>query len=284
MKANNIEDIYPLSPMQQGILFHTLYAAEPGKYVIQIGWTLRGALDAAAFRGAWQDVVARHAARHTAFAWERLAEPVQIVWKRLKLAVEEQDLRGLDAAEQAARVRRFAEDDWQKGFDPTRAPLLRVALLRLADDAHRFVWTVHHLLLDGWSTQIVVRDFFALYQARAQGVGARLGPARPYAEYIGWLLKQDRARLEAFWRAELAGFRAPTPLGVDRATDVERSPDVTEIDAPPTRRGAGIEGPSTRRGFVVDTPAGRLAERRRVLPEAWAAALSAFARQHQLTL
>src|SRR5580704_7506899 len=141
MKANNIEDIYPLSPMQQGILFHTLYAAEPGKYVIQIGWTLRGALDAAAFRGAWQDVVARHAALRTAFAWERLAEPVQIVWKRLKLAVEEQDLRGLDAAEQAARVRRFAEDDWQKGFDPTRAPLLRVALLRLADDAHRFVWT-----------------------------------------------------------------------------------------------------------------------------------------------
>jgi amino acid adenylation domain-containing protein len=290
MKANNIEDIYPLSPMQQGILFHTLYASEPGTYVIQIGWTLRGALDTAAFRKAWQDVVERHAALRTAFAWERLAEPVQIVWKRLKLAVEEQDLRGLEAADQAARARRFAEDDWQKGFDPTRAPLVRVALLRLADDAWRLVWTVHHLLLDGWSTQIVVRDLFALYQAHAQGTPPRLERARPYAEYIGWLLKQDRARVEAFWRQELAGFRAPTPLGVDRSeapdeggTDAPSTRRGAGMDGPPTRRGAGMEGPPSRRGYVVDTPAGRFAERRRVLPEAATAAVSAFARQHQIT-
>src|SRR5262249_25080258 len=152
MSRTNIEDIYPLSPLQQGILFHTLYASEAGVYFVQSGWTLNGALDVPAFLRAWQSVTDRHTILRTAFVWERFEQPMQVVWKRVKLPATEIDLRGLSPAEQADRVARFAEEDRKKGFDLTRAPLMRVTLIRLADDAVRVIWSSHHLLLDGWST------------------------------------------------------------------------------------------------------------------------------------
>ncbi len=256
MKPNNIEDIYPLAPMQQGILFHTLVADAPETYLIQIAWTLRGPLDPAAFRRAFQEIVDRHPALRTAFAWEKLAEPVQIVWRRLKLPCEEHDLRGLAPAEQAERVRRFAEDDRRRGFDPTRAPLLRIALLRLADDVVRFVWTMHHLLLDGWSTQIVVKEVFLLHDAYRRGQEPALPRARPYAEFVGWLQKQDGARADAFWRDELAGFTSPTAL-----------PASALPAATPSAVGEA-----------------RFGEHALALPEAEGAALAAFARAHGITL
>src|SRR5512132_426486 len=215
MSRTNIENIYPLSPMQQGMLFHTLYAEGPGMYFVQIGWTLRGELDVAAFVRAWEEVVARHAILRTGFAWERLERPVQIVRRQVKLPLIELDLRDLSPEEQAARVALFNEEDRRRGFDLATAPLLRIALLRLADDAYRFVWSRHHILLDGWSTPLLVKEVFALYEAYSQGKELRLDRPRPYADYIGWLGKQDPAQTEAFWRRQLGGFRAPTPLVVD---------------------------------------------------------------------
>ena len=253
MSRTNIENIYPLSPMQEGMLFHTLYAAEPGMYFVQIGWTLRGSLDAAAFVRAWEEVVARHAILRTGFAWERLERPVQIVRKQVKLPLIELDLRGLSADEQGARVAAFTEEDRRRGFDLAKAPLLRIALLRLADDVYRFVWSRHHILLDGWSTPLLVKEVFALYEAYSQGKELRLDRPRPYGEYIGWLGKQDPARTEAFWRAQLAGFRAPTPFVVDR---------LTALDAGDT-------------GFDED---------RITLSDESSAALQAFARKRQVTL
>jgi amino acid adenylation domain-containing protein len=215
MSRNNLEDIYPLAPMQQGILFQTLYASEasePGAYFVQSGWTLRGDVDIEALVRAFQEVTDRHGALRTAFVWEKLEQPMQVVWKRVKLPVTQVDLRGLAPAEQAARVAAFAEEDRRRGFDLTRAPLHRLAFLRLADDAYRFLWSAHHLILDGWSNPIVLFEVFGLYEARLNGRELRPERARPYSEYIAWLQKQDVGRAEAFWRARLAGFTAPTPL------------------------------------------------------------------------
>ncbi len=215
MSRNNLEDIYPLAPMQQGILFQTLYASEasePGAYFVQSGWTLRGDVDTKALVRAFQEVTDRHGALRTAFVWEKLEQPMQVVWKRVKLPVTEVDLRGLPPAEQAARIAAFAEEDRRRGFDLTRAPLLRLAFLRLDEDAYRFIWSAHHLILDGWSNPIVLFEVFGLYEARIHGRELRLERARPYGEYIAWLQKQDAGKAEAFWRARLAGLTAPTPL------------------------------------------------------------------------
>src|SRR3954470_14816122 len=110
MSRNNLEDIYPLAPMQRGILFHTLYASEPGAYFVQTGWTLRGDVDTKALVRAFQEVTARHGALRTAFVWEKLEQPMQVVWKRVKLPVTEVDLRGLAPAEQQRRIAAFAEE------------------------------------------------------------------------------------------------------------------------------------------------------------------------------
>src|SRR6478736_308093 len=115
MSRTNIENIYPLSPMQQGMLFHTLYADGAGMYFVQIGWTLRGRLDVAAFVRAWEELVQRHAVLRTGFAWERLEHPVQIVRKRVVLPVVELDLRGLDEGAQAARIAEYAAEDRRRG-------------------------------------------------------------------------------------------------------------------------------------------------------------------------
>src|SRR6185295_11869863 len=107
MSRTNIEDIYPLSPMQQGLLFHTLYASQPGVYFMQVGWTLRGALDVPALVHAFQEVVDRHPILRTAFVWERREEPLQVVRERAALPVEQHDLRGASPDEQALRLARF---------------------------------------------------------------------------------------------------------------------------------------------------------------------------------
>src|SRR5580698_5455809 len=151
MSRKNVEDIYPLSPLQQGILFHTLSAPASGVYFVQRSWVLEGDLDAGALARAFQEVVDRHPILRTAFVWDRHGRPMQVVREKATLPFAPIDLRGLRAEEQAARVRAFAEADRARGFELQRAPLMRVTLLRLGDAAHRLVWSTHHLLLDGWS-------------------------------------------------------------------------------------------------------------------------------------
>ncbi len=250
MSRKNIENVYALSPMQQGILFHTLYDSQPGVYLVDLAWTLSGKLDVAAFERAWQEVCDRHPILRTAFVWERLEKPMQVVRRRVSLAVEHEDLRALPPAERAARATAFHEAFSRRGFDLTRAPLLRLALLRMDDETHRFLWSSHHLLLDGWSLPILMREAFTLYAAHEAGKEVRLPELRPYGDYIAWLGKQDLAEAEGYWRRELAGFAAPTPLRVERVS-------------------AGEEG---------------FEERTRLVSEADAAALQAFARSRQITV
>ncbi|MEO7330850.1 MAG: condensation domain-containing protein, partial [Minicystis sp.] len=259
MSQKNIEDIYPLSPLQQGILFHTLYAAEPGAYFVHLGWTFRGPLDAAAFIQAFHDVIDRNPILRTAFVWERLEKPMQIVREQVKLPALQVDLRAFPAEERAARIQRYLETDRRKGFDLTKAPLLRLAVFRTGDEEHTIVSSRHHLILDGWSLPLLFKELFACYEARRTGVEPRLPPARPYGEYIEWLGQQDLRSAEAFFRGQLGGFTAPTPFSVDSASS-----------SSPSSTSAGEAG-------------GRYDDRRIELPEAQTAALLSFARKQKLT-
>src|SRR5215210_4056132 len=212
MRQDNIEDVYPLSPLQQGILFHTLYAPEAGEYFRQLVFAIEGALDTEAFARTWQEVVDRHSILRTAFVWEETADPVQVVCRRVGAPLESQDWRDLDAAQQERRFAAHLEEDRRRGFELTETPLLRLALVRLGEKSWRFVWSYHHLLLDGWSVALLLRRVFAVYRALTQGERLPLARVRPYRDYIAWLKAQDPAQAEAFWRRTLAGLRAPTPL------------------------------------------------------------------------
>ncbi|HEX7238924.1 MAG TPA: amino acid adenylation domain-containing protein, partial [Longimicrobiaceae bacterium] len=165
--GRDLEDLYPLTPMQQGMLFHS--RADRDAYFEQFIYPLTGEVDAALLRRAWDRVAARHAVLRTAFAWDDLREPLQGVLRRVDVPVHEEDWRGLSPDEQADRLDGFLREDRARGFDPARAPLMRVALLREAEDAWTMVWSHHHLLVDGWSAARVVGEVVAVHRALREG-------------------------------------------------------------------------------------------------------------------
>jgi amino acid adenylation domain-containing protein len=217
MDRKNVEDLYPLSPLQQGMLFSTLYAPGSGAYVEQTVLVLAGRPRAAELRRAWEMVVERHPVLRTGFVWEGVPKPMQVVFRKVELPFQTHDWSALPAEERDARWARFMADDRERGFDLLRAPLMRFALIRTAPDEHRLVWTSHHILTDGWSLPLVLNDFDAFYHGLLTGAPPRLRPVRPFREYVAWLNRQDAAAAERYWRGRLADLENPTPLPLDRA-------------------------------------------------------------------
>jgi amino acid adenylation domain-containing protein/thioester reductase-like protein len=232
-RAPEVEAIYALSPLQQGMLFHTLLSPRSGVYFAQLRCDLRGDLDVPRFWAAWEKVQERHAVLRTAFAWERLERPMQVVQRRAPLPAVELDWRALPPARREAELSRFLAEDRERGFNPARAPLMRLTLVRLEDDLHHFIWSNHHLLIDGWSVPIVLREVFTAYEAGLRGLSPQWPPARPYRDYIAWLKRQDMNAAEGFWRRTLAGFTSPTPLGIDRPGRTGEDGDAAGFDELP---------------------------------------------------
>lgn len=211
----NVEDLYPLSPLQEIFLYHVLSASGRAGFEQKVT-TLSGEIDLRAFERTWQQVVARHTVLRTSFLWEGLERPLQVVRRSVEVPIQTEDLRGLGAEEQRQRIAAFCAADLERGFDVRRAPLLRLALLRRADDLYELVWSYHHLVLDAWCRSLVLQEVFQIYDAARNGGRAALPPPRPFREYIAWIERQDLARAEAFWRRTLAGTVVPTPFGIDR--------------------------------------------------------------------
>jgi amino acid adenylation domain-containing protein len=257
MSRQNVEDLYTLSPLQQGLFFHTLYAPQSGVYVEQLDCTLRGELHLTAFEHAWQQVLDRHPILRTAFLWKELEEPVQVVRQRVKLSFHREDWRSLTKAQQEERLDQYLKTDRSRGFDLSKAPLMRLALIHLSEDEHQFIWTYHHLILDGWCIPIVMNEVFAFYEATSRGQTVSLERTRPYRDYIAWLKRQDLTKAETFWRETLKGFSAPTPVPVEK------------IGVTPARES------DSREDFD---------QRSISLPQDMTLELVALARQYQLTL
>jgi amino acid adenylation domain-containing protein len=227
MRAATIERIYALSPLQEGILFHTLSSPNTATYFEQFSFTLSADIDLIALEHAWQAVVDRHAVLRSSFHWKELDKPVQVVHHPVKLPFELQDWSSLSSEGQQDRLRAFLRADRGRDFDLSVAPLIRVVVIRLAPAVWQLVISFHHILLDGWSVAIVFREAAAYYEAYCQGKEPLLEPPRPFEDYIAWLQRQDFGRAEAFWRRMLDGYRGPAPISGDRAPG--RMPDPGEL-------------------------------------------------------
>ena len=212
-----IADIYPLSPLQRGLLFHTLYEPSSTVYVTTMSWRISGNLNEEALHAAWSHVVSRHEILRTAFVGHELAEPVQVVLREAPLELRRMDWRDQEPAGHAKRLEEFLESERRAGFDLARPPLMRLCLIRLGEAERRLVWTSHHVLFDGWSTPVLLWELSEAYRVFARGRSPQLAPTRPYREYIAWLQQQDLARAQVYWRERLSGLDGPTPLGIERA-------------------------------------------------------------------
>ncbi|MDP9968765.1 non-ribosomal peptide synthase protein (TIGR01720 family), partial [Variovorax paradoxus] len=209
----SLEDILPPSSLQSGLLFHALYdqgQTDADAYVVQLAFELNGVLDPAILRAAANALLQRHANLRACFLHQDLNEPVQVIAREVTPPWSEFDLTALDTEAQNAELTRLQEEDRVRPFDPTRAPLLRFVLIRLAPDQARFIFTSHHILLDGWSMPILLRELFSLYASK--GDPRTLPPVAPYRNYLGWLKHQDRTAAEHAWQTAFAGLQEPTKL------------------------------------------------------------------------
>ncbi|MET3212237.1 UNVERIFIED_CONTAM: amino acid adenylation domain-containing protein/non-ribosomal peptide synthase protein (TIGR01720 family), partial [Paenibacillus sp. PvR008] len=211
-ELGEIENVFPLTPMQKGMLFHHLLESRFGAYFEQTNFDASGIFDAEAFRQSLDLVIQRHEALRTNFysAWEE--EPVQIVFRRRQGQLHYEDLRELGESEREVYAKTFADNDKARGMDPAKDSLLRVAVLRLSGDTYRFVWSSHHIILDGWCVSLLVKEIFGCYFALRKQEKPVLSPAAPYSRFIPWLQEQNPGEAAAFWQAYLHGSGERTAL------------------------------------------------------------------------
>ena len=224
METRTVVDSYPLSPLQQGMIFHRLHAATVGVDIEQMVGELDEHIDTPTLEQAWRQVVARHAILRTQFRWVGLDEPVQDVLSTVESNLRIVDLRPMSGRDQTRLFDEYLEDDRIAGFELDCAPLWRVTLFHLDDDQSRLVFTYHHALLD---TSVVwcVQELFQCYDALRDGAVPTFEDRRPYRDHIMWLqhhLQDNREAAQQYFRELLAGVEGPTRL------------DALERPGPPT--------------------------------------------------
>src|SRR5580704_10319635 len=204
-----IEDVLPLSPLQEGLLFHALFDAQgPDIYTMQIGFALDGPLQSDALQAAVDALVQHHASLRAAFRHDNLSRPVQIIVPTVRVPWRSIDLSLLDEADREQRLTQILAEDCGERFDLAAPPLVRFSLIRLGAERHRLLFTNHHILMDGWSVPVLVQELLTLYARR--GDGRALPRVTPYRDYLAWIAAQDRTAAVAAWSAALAGLEEPT--------------------------------------------------------------------------
>lgn len=201
-----VEDIYYLSPMQLGMLYHVLRGDRPESYFEQMNFTLRGNVDTAQLEESFRMLVQRHSILRTVFVYEKVSRPLQVVLKKRDTAVEQMDLSDLPEEQQEARIQALQEEDRRRGFDLSKDMLMRMILVKMSEDRYRLIWSHHHILMDGWCLGIIMNELFGFYRSLITKEPLQLGPTAPYSRYIKWLEAQDREQAAAYWEAYLTGY------------------------------------------------------------------------------
>jgi amino acid adenylation domain-containing protein len=267
-----LADVLPLTPLQEGLLFHALYAHERNTqdvYLVQLVLELDGAVDAARLRAAGQALLDRHPNLRAAFRRRRGGGPVQVVPHRAALPWTEAELTG-PGVDTEAEWARLLDEDRDRGFDPATPPLLRFTLAHAGERRHRLLITHHHILLDGWSVSVLVRELLALYESAADP--AALPPAPPYRTFLQWLGRRDRTVAAAAWRDALDGVTEPTRLAAAAADGLD-SGTLAEARAElPAETGAALTDLARRLGVTANT----------LVQTAWAILLSRTTGQNDI--
>ncbi|WP_427500986.1 amino acid adenylation domain-containing protein [Methylomonas sp. MED-D] len=218
-RRGGVRDVYPLAPLQQGLLFHSVFDSQSGSYLQQVSWRFSGELQVDSWRRAWRELIRRHSILRTGFDWPGARQPLQVVFDDVPFVWRDLDYSKKSPAERQQLSASFLRQDRQTPFDVKAQPLLRFALLRLSATESVFVCSYHHILLDGWSLPKLIEDAFGLYAAYVSGRQPCLPDRRPFRDYIAWLLEQDSRTMEAYWRRQLDGFSDVNKLAIDSGGD-----------------------------------------------------------------
>ncbi|MBF6331069.1 non-ribosomal peptide synthetase [Nocardia transvalensis] len=218
--TSNIHDILPLTPLQEGVLFHAEFGDGMDVYTTQVVVALEGELDTAALRRAATEVLSRHPNLTAGFVYEELDRPVQLIPREVEMPWEEVDLRPVPEGRRCDELDRIVDAERHHAFTLSEPPLLRFTLVRLGDKTFRLILTCHHILVDGWSMPILLRELLTLY---ADGPSALTRPTA-FRDYLGWLAGRDREAARSAWRRYLADVETPTLVAPGAVADVRQPP------------------------------------------------------------
>jgi natural product biosynthesis luciferase-like monooxygenase protein/amino acid adenylation domain-containing protein len=277
MNATPFDGAFPLSPAQQGMLFHSLMAPGSGVYVQQLLWTLREELELPLFREAWRQAVSRHPALRTRFRWEGLVEPVQEVEAEVEVPLAEYDLRHLSPGDREDRIQEYRLEERRRGIDLTRAPNFEVTVFRLADREFRVLWTNHHALLDGHSRGQITREVLTTYDALRRGDEIVHPAVGSFRDLVEWLRDRDLTEDEEYWRATLRGRSAATHLPglADGTGTTATEPDGADREvALPAEVTAALRALAEEQGVTLGT----------IVHGAWAVLLSRYSGEEDVVL
>lgn len=267
MRANDIADVYPLSPLQEGLLFHSVSDSSAHLYCEQVTGTVGRPTDLKAFIRAWERLVEREAVLRTAFVWQQVDEPLQVVRTAVQLPLKLDHWGELSPDEERERWERLVQEERMQGFNLSQAPLFRLRICEL-NGYCRFSFCFHHLLLDGWSLGLLFSDLSQAYQLVLQGREPDLPPRPPYRRFIAWQKSQKVAASERFWRAYLHGFQARTGLAPDHSVASIGTMEVFAEHALQLSESttAGLRQATKRHGLTLNT----------LVQGAWALLLSRY--------
>lgn len=218
--VDNITDIYPQSPLQKGMIFHMLSDPLSEAYIIQITLDLDGNVNIDALKQAWQGVIDYYDVLRTGFEWEDLDEPLQCIYRVATPEWIVNYWQDLSTNDQELEWKRIIEQDRRQRFDLTTPPLMRFHLVKLSNMHFRLLWSSHHILLDGWSTPLVINQMLKAYEFICKNQPIVFGRKHLYKDYIEWLLKQNKSKSNLYWKNLLSGFNGPTILGNKKSSEV----------------------------------------------------------------
>ena len=215
--SENVEDIFRLTPVQQGMLFHSLQAPDSVAYVQQVGVRFEGELDPQQFRSAWDSVIARNEVFRCCFVWEEIEHPVQVVRRTVEPQWIEDDWEGRPSDEQERALADFLERDRQRGIEFSKAPMMRFALFKLSANRWHLVWTLHHAISDGWSIHLALRQAFGAYAALSRGQSPEVSDPTgcSFRRFIQWRESRDNQQATSYWQQQLGDFADPLRLSGD---------------------------------------------------------------------
>lgn len=217
MQGDTIQNFYPLSPLQEGILYESLANPKSNAYSQQFTCSLIGRLDSEAFKSAWKEVISRHAILRTSFVWEGVKEPIQVVHRDAHVQAHHEDLRDVMLRERDTKIEARRRQEEHAGFDFSKPALMRVLFIQTEDDRHELIWTFHHVLFDGWSMFLIFQELFTTYESLRENKPLELARPRPFRDLVVWQKNQDLSAAESYWRRALNGIECSTPLVVDRS-------------------------------------------------------------------
>ncbi|WJM11232.1 amino acid adenylation domain-containing protein [Paenibacillus sp. PK1-4R] len=196
--AYKVQDIYPLTPMQEGMLFHAQLDPDATTYFEQFTFRVEGRLDVAVFKTSLERLTERHEMLRTAFTSEQVRRPVQVVLQERQV--------DLQVRNQVADLESMKQADRQRGFELSQDALMRVTLVLGEDGGQHVIWSFHHILMDGWCMSILTQELMAIYRGLQTNQPIELGPVEPFSRYVQWLSQQDRDAARQYWSQYLATY------------------------------------------------------------------------------